>query len=50
MKSVSYATSSKHLADWRLSMPDQVHQLCDEVPRVAASQNAIGSGSVPDVR
>jgi hypothetical protein len=43
-------TSSEHLADWRPSTPDQVHQLCDEVPGAAASQSAIGSGSVPDLR
>jgi hypothetical protein len=32
------------------STPDQVHQLYDEAPVVAASQSAIGSGSVPHVR
>jgi hypothetical protein len=38
--------AGEHLADWPPSTPDQVHQLCDESPGVAASQSAIGPGSV----
>ena len=38
--------AGEHLADWPPSTPDQVHQLRDESPGVAASQSAIGPGSV----
>jgi hypothetical protein len=41
----------EHLADWRPSTPDRVHQLFDVIPGVAASHSAIGPGlGAPDMR